>query len=340
MSAYRDQRGFAILTAIFVMVILAMLGAASIALISGAAEQAMDEMRTEEALHVALAGRAYIAGQLKNDSDWSDNAGVMKSFAGGSFTAAYLAQTVDAVRVQIDGTVGGITRQIQQDFARGTIDAWTKAIYTTEDIVSGGAASGDINGPVSAGQTVSTGGGVDFNGDVERNNTRAAIPMPDWNYWQSHADHVISGNYNFTSGTFSGIYYVTGDVTLHANMTLTGTIVSRGRVLSNAQSNIVITAALGNPAIIAEQEVRINGGADISITGWVISTGTLTLTGTSGVTATGGFVAQGDVTFSGNNDIQLTYNRGLAPGFGFYGGAMGGGGEGNYIVFALWKETF
>lgn len=328
-------KGFAVLTVIFVMVIFAVLGTAAVALITGSAQMMTDEYLTQKAFYVAEAGLQYTAGGLKGDTDWSDNAGETKTFGPGSFTTTFLAQTSSTATVQSVGTVGGVARRMQVNFTAGMPEAFKNGIYTEQEVIVSGSSFGDVYGPISAGSDVDESAGVVFHDAIEENNPDASIPTPDWAYWQSVASTVISGNYTFNPGTYSGIYYITGNVTLKQNMTLNGSIIARGRVSANSNDNISIVATAPSPAIFAEDRITINGCANLNIIGWVLSLADITLSGNSDVTGTGGFSAGGDITFSGNTEVDLTFNIDYAP-----SSESVTGGEVSGLTFTNWKETF
>jgi len=330
-------RGFAFLSVVFVMVAFSTIGVGAVAMITGSGSMMEDEYHSQQAFDLANAGIAYEAEQLENDSDWSDNTGYTKTMAPGQFTISYITQSTNQCTVKSVGTVEGVSRAVQQKFSRGSgPKAFEKAIYTEADIDVSGAATGTVDGDVSAGGTVTTDEGVTFEGNVEENNSTAEIPQPDWAYWQAVADHVITRNFNFSPGTYSGIYYITGNTTFNSNVTLNGTVVCEGKVTMNSRSNITINATPPNPAIISGNTLRLNGNSGVTINGYMISTTIATITGNNDMTVTGGVVAEGDITMSGSSISDIVYDPDYAPsGDGFIGGEGGGGGE----TFDGWEET-
>ncbi|MFA4874720.1 MAG: PilX N-terminal domain-containing pilus assembly protein [bacterium] len=328
------KNGFAILTVVFVIVSFAVLGVAAVSMIAGSSKMLMDDYQSAQAFYVAEAGVAYTAEQLMGDGDWSDNAGFTKDFGPGSFTVSYVNKDANTVTIQVDGTVGAITRRIQQQLSSSGSAAFDHGLYAVGSISSGGSSSGFVTGPVSAGGSFSQGGGVVFDGEVENNNASAAIPVPDWSYWEGIADHVISGNYTFSPGTYDGIYYITGSATINNDVTLNGTIVTYGSISCAGNGNISITAAAGNPAILAGGSLSFSGTSNLAILGWVFAVGSATFTGNSDVTVQGGVTAGGSVDITGNTDIGLTFNQSLAPVAGFNGGERAG------ISFGQWRESY
>lgn len=338
MSTRSNRRGFAILTVVFVMVVFAILGIAAVALITGSAQMMTDEYRSQQAFDVAEAGVAYMAEQLENDNDWSDNTGVTVNFGPGSFTITYLHKTATTATIRSDGAVEGITRSVKQEFSSGggTPKAFKTVFYTEQRVTVGGSSSGDIYGPVSAGSEVNSASGIVFHGEVEANNTSASLPTPNWGHWQTVADRTISGNYTFTAGTYSGIYYITGNVTFRSGVTINGTIISRGRVTANNQSNISVIAAVPNPAIFAADRITFSGITGLALRGWVMSQAEVRFTGNANVTGVGGIASKGDIIFTGNSNVGITYDDAYAPAaLGYTGGETEEG-----VDYVLWEETF
>lgn len=227
------KKGFAVLTVIFIVIVFSVLGMASVSLLSGAAERMSDEYHSQQAFNVAEAGVAYAVKQLAADADWSDNVGYVKGFGPGAFTISFSDQSADSATVLSTGTVQGIVRSMSQEVTQtgsGSL-AFSSAIYTEQDInasgqahmnvsgdvVSGGEVRGsgqarvDIAGDLATLDGVSTSGQshVGVSGESSDGYEDAQIPTPDWDYWQSHADHIIEGNVNHGGQgtyTYNGIY--------------------------------------------------------------------------------------------------------------------------------------
>jgi hypothetical protein len=262
-----------------------------------------------------------------------------KSFNPGTFTVTYVAKTNNTATVRVDGTVSGITRSIQQAFTKGGSGkpmAYSTASYTEHNISMGSGVSGDVYGPVSAGGTV-TPSGVTFHDPVDQGNPDASVPTPDWAYWQGVANVVRTGNYTFNSGTYTGIYYVTGNVTFNgnSNTTLNGTVISRGRVTFGTNAVVHITPSGTNPAIYAQQRITAGSNVVADITGWVQSQEYITFGNNNVLNVTGGMASTGNITISKNSDVNITYDQTRAPTVGFSGGEPGGG-----LGESSWQEVF
>ncbi len=432
----RSEQGFAIFTAIFIMVAMAIMGVGAVALISGGAQQMRDEYQSEQAFQVAQAGRAYVAAQLKSDANWSDNTDIASTAMGpGTFTVHYLTSpppTATTATVEVTGTVGGISRKIEQALSKGGSRAFQNAVYigcanpsnpaSCPDFSMTGSGSVMINGDTAmGGDLTQTGSGsMNINGDAEMGggasttgsatttingdasignsslgsgvtvtgttstsvppNTALAIPTPDWTYWENYAKCVgqpgcaytsVTGNKSFAAGTYGSAaspsnWYVTGRVTMTGSGTVTiyGTVMAIGNVSITGSKNVRINGTLitrgtlsntgsgsftngagypaaPNPSIVSQGNVSLTGSGQIALNGWAYSQGRVSLTGSGSLTnTTGGIIAGNGISMTGSGSMSLTYNASYVPVGGFTGGESGSGGEGQYIGFGTWKETF
>ena len=364
-TTFRCGRGFAVVTVVFVMTIFAVLAMTAVALLAGGGRMVMDEYSSQQAFNVAEAGVSYITKQLAEDSDWSDNAGVTKNFGPGSFVISYPVQSADAVTVRSDGTVRGLTRSIVHELGRGAsgILAFDSAIYTGDDITMSGQAHTNVSGDVVAGglvkgsgqarldiagdlatlDGVSTSGQshVGVSGETTEDYEDVEVPTPDWDYWESHADHVINGNVQHggqATYTYSGINYITGSFTVNgqAHVVVNGSIITRGGFNLSGQATITVHPTGNNPAVIAEDHITMNGQSTgtFDIDGWLFSSGDVNMSGQANLDITGGIVSGDDITINGQATFDVTYKEG--PNIGFIGGDQA---EGDAIIFGLWKET-
>ncbi|MBI5699933.1 hypothetical protein HZC35_06520 [Candidatus Saganbacteria bacterium] len=120
----KKNRGFALIVAIFVVVVFAVLGVVAVSLLSGESIMAMRDLHGIQALELAEAGLKHaLAYQLSGDDDWSDNTGYSKNLSPGSFTISYTYNTKNRVTLQVTGVVSGVSRTIQSTVKRGGLPA-------------------------------------------------------------------------------------------------------------------------------------------------------------------------------------------------------------------------
>jgi len=334
----KGRKGFAVLTVIFVMVTFSMLGITAVSLVTGSAEQMRDEYHTQQAFDVATAGLEFVTEQLSGDSDWSDEADFSKNFGPGSFSVTYTDKLATSIVATVAGTVEGITREVMAGFSSGGSGpaAFAKAVYVDGDIVVESDATGDIQGDIAAGGGVGL-GGMTQTGDSEDNNQDSQIPQADWAYWQNVSDYQISGNHTFSTGTYTGIYYITGDVTFSGDgITIQGTIVALGNVDMIGHSDVLISTQSGHPSIVSGGSVSLVGNTGIQISGWIWAAQNFSAVGTSDLLLNGGITAGGDFVMTGNTNVDINYSDKWAPDDGFGGGE----GEGGGVATTVWSEVF
>ena len=127
----------------------------------------------------------------------------------------------------------------------------------------------------------------------------------------------------FKSGeTYTGVYYIKGDVVIESNVTIYGTVVAEGDVNINA-TNVIIEAegdseeewnpVEGYPAIIADGTINMDGMTNSSITGLVYATDDVKMDGTSGVTFEGGLIVGKDLAAKDGEDLSISYGLEIQP---------------------------
>jgi len=178
---------------------------------------------------------------------------------------------------------------------------------------------------------------LNVSGTSVQNYSGADVPAPDWSYWQSVADYTVNGNKTFKKNkTFSGIWYITGNVTIKQNVTINGTIIARGNVIFNRQ-NITINAQGSNPAVISDGNVEVTSNRkNITLNGFVVSTGNFTMGEKARMTVNGGISAEGNVETDEKNHLYVNHDPNRAPNTGFLGGVGGGVG----LSRSTWREVY
>lgn len=116
------RRGQVLMAAVFVLIIVSLIGAALVSLLSSGSFSAYKNLQGAQALNIAEAGVRYtIAASLAADSTWSDNSDFGPvSLSPGTFTVHYVSKTTRACVIDVTGTVGDVSRVIRASlFKRG-----------------------------------------------------------------------------------------------------------------------------------------------------------------------------------------------------------------------------
>ena len=276
------RKGFAIIAAVFLLIVLSALGLFAVSLLSTDTDIALESLSADEAFYIAEAGIPYyIRSQLKYDFDWSDNtAEVTKSFAGGSFTVTPLSSTSNSITLQSSGSITVSGSQVKR-VIKYTLQAPDPAGYESffYALYGGGGpiggrgdlntffTRGNINGDIYLKDDMEKilSGNLNLNGGILEHRSSADIPEVDWAYWQSIADHSYSGDTSFNGTTLTGIYYIDGDAYLD-EVTINGTIIATDDIICGGNGNFVVNPDGGRPGFIAADDLYINPSSDASFT--------------------------------------------------------------------------
>lgn len=298
------NKGFSLIVTIVVIVLLASLGIVGLSLLSTESQSSVDAMLSTKAFFIAEGGLQYYMEQLANtdpEASWVFDANIPATPANeplgiGTFTITVPAEdpsgeptderSNNEIDVWSEAHVTGadgetIVRVVYSRVSRlsgpGNVpEAFYYASYVENHIIFGNDTDGlsDITGDVAAKMNVSIGSGWTHNGNSYPN-TELDFPWADFDKYEEWvedtygAGHVTSGNKTFTVGgsPYSGVYFVGGNVTIDANATINGGIVTRGGVNMNNADGATINASSGLPALISEQAINIQNSSDVALTG-------------------------------------------------------------------------
>jgi len=117
------RNGQIIIAAVFVIVIVAMLGMIAASMLSTESFSVAKNLHGIQALNVAEGGMRYVfATALASDTDWSDNSGFGPiSLNPGAFTVRYITQAKENCIIESVGIVQGVSRTIRASFLKGGI---------------------------------------------------------------------------------------------------------------------------------------------------------------------------------------------------------------------------
>ena len=161
------NRGFALIAAIFIIVVFGILGYAVASLIAVDSVSTSKTLRATQALHIAEAGIRYaITTNIDGDTDWSDNTGFTKSFYNGSFTVSYSSQSKNIINVSSTGTINGISRTVQVYISRSNLpEAFGFGLY----------AGNQGGGPLTIQNSAVVDGDFYYNGAVTMQNSASLV---------------------------------------------------------------------------------------------------------------------------------------------------------------------
>ncbi len=317
-----NRCGVSIVAAVGIMLILSVMGLTGISLLGATSGLAVDYMNAQQAFYISEAGLEWYSKQLEADDDWSDNASLTaNNFANGSFTITVSNCQASSIDVVSTATVAGYENQPAQrvlsEHLNKSIAAFDYAIY----------ASGDINTQQATDLTIT--------GDTEFGVT--GLPVIDFSYYEDIADHKVYENTAFNAGTYSGVWYIEGNVTINSNVTINGSIIATGNVgIPKDGTNVTISAVSPYPALICEGNFNFgNDTSNITITGLVYigadMNGNFLAQKTTDFTVIGVIIVGGNFNLQQSDNVTITYQ---SPG-GDVPGISGGGSP----VSSSWQEV-
>ncbi len=115
------KKGQVIIGAVFVLIIIAILGIVVVSMISTESFSAVKNLHGIQALNVAEGGMNYtMTTALAGDSDWSNNPDFGPvNLGAGFFMVRYVSRGTKDCVVEVTGTVQGVSRTVQTNFKKG-----------------------------------------------------------------------------------------------------------------------------------------------------------------------------------------------------------------------------
>ena len=282
------KKGQIIIAAVFVLIVVAMLGALVVSQLSTQSFSAVKTLAGIQALNVAEGGIRYtVETYLAADPDWSDNLDFGPIALGrGDFSVRYLAKLAKACTFEVTGTVDGVSKKIRASFLKNSLTgiAGEYAIYLggsgeSSSIGSNASIDGDIyisgdlslNSGTISGDATATGyisGGATVTGTTE---SYAPPPpsMPVLNTTYYDQQILIAGGYpgggiTYSNATLSGDYYVNGPVTLGGTINVSGS----ARIVTSRWVAVNNNSTIGNNlTIISDIDISIGNSVNIGTNG-------------------------------------------------------------------------
>ncbi|MFA5090846.1 MAG: hypothetical protein WC510_07500 [Candidatus Omnitrophota bacterium] len=299
----RENKGFVLVAAIIILVLLSSLGLACLSLLSTDINIALDTLRSAKAFFLAEAGMQYIMEDLSVDSDWSDNPDILSEpMAGGEFSVQYLAKTPANATIKFTGKDGDVTRKFTANFSRYS-PAFDHVIYIGGRINDSGATNLNIVG--------------------DQHEQATGLPVVDYAYYEDIADQRIyrpGRTYVFNGGVYYGIWYIEGSVTIRSNVTIYGSVIATESINMNNNSNITIRPTLPYPALVANNDINCRRAINLTVNGLTYAgtdgSGTVILRDTRTVSISGTIIAADVLRLQDSNHVDILYNRqDYPPGF-------------------------
>lgn len=316
-----SKKGQLLITAVFVLIIVAVLGMVAASMISTESFAVARNWNGMQALNIAEAGMRFtIATSLCADSDYSDNTDFGPiSLKPGFFTVRYTFKSQRDCSVEVTGTVTGVSRTVRTKAKK--ISGGLQSIANDYAVYMGGGGTGatlgnnsTINGDAFITGNLIMGNGAAVTGDASATGTitggtvmgsteTGAPPPPsppsleaDYYVGQiglANTSPTYIGNITYSGALSPGAYYIKGNVTIN-DLILTGvtTIVATGTVTLNNNKTV------GNDlTVIAAGAISIGNHCAIGNSGLWYSGTSITIGNVGDVTAGTGtaFITPGNI---------------------------------------------
>ena len=241
-----------------------------------------------------------------------------ESLAGGTYTL-WVENSGSNILITARGETGNIRRTIQQTavLTPAGHPGYKYGQYTDGNVIYTGS-TGVINGDLKMSGNFVGGGGMTINGTVTEKASGITIPTVDFAAYQGIANSVINNNHTFSAGTYSGIWYINGNVTIQSNVTINGSIIATGSINMMNRSNITLNPDMSQfdyPALVTQSNLNGDGLINSSITGSVYALGNMKFNNNLNVTYNIAMMGTGNVEIKNGSGYIFNFQIFLPPYF-------------------------
>lgn len=238
------------------------------------------------------------------------------------------------IRVTARGTVNNIVRTIQETIilTAGVPAAFYYAQFSADDI-DYDDSDGIITGNIAAGDNINNESGMTITGTVTEDST-VAMPTVDLASYAAIATTTVTGNRTFNAGTYSGIWYVSGNATIRDDVMFNGTLIAGGNIVLTNADNFTSTPTSNYPALVANTDINGNNMTEANISGLLFAGDDINMDDGEDNTINGSLIAGDKTSMEDGDDWTITYDADLAsnpPPYFTGGGVIGATGNN-------WKE--
>lgn len=298
-----NNKGIGIIAAIMIILIASVMGIVVTSLLGTGTFNSLNYMYSQQAFFIAEGGLEYYLEQLENQaSSWvtPPTRPADEALGIGTFTITTANEQAGEIDITSTAHITGPYGQTVQRVVTTHVtrlsgpdnppEAFSYASYIRLQANLQNSTNGKVIGALGAEKWIHAWENFDFY-DVDTwdpDNPPAPIADPvgegyvneqmddifpylgesGFASYRADADTVVDGNYTFAEGqTYSGLYYITGTVTIEDNVTINGGIVSNGTINMRHSTGSTITPASGQPALITDSNIDMSNADGIQITG-------------------------------------------------------------------------
>ncbi|MFA5144301.1 MAG: hypothetical protein WC522_09125 [Candidatus Omnitrophota bacterium] len=332
------QKGTILITTFIIMTALLVMTAAFLYMAAGRVKSGGYGLTDAKALWAAEAGLQQVMYKLKNDSGYRSSPTPLDGDVGdGSYSVTVLMDG-STYTVTSTGTVGLSHRTVTQSMVVSAApEAFQYAIHSGNDMAFHNCYGTVSGSDVDAGNNISGESHMDFSGD-HNEYTDTINPSLTISVYEPLADYTDPDNKTFYAGTYSGIWYVHGNVTIRSGVTLNGSIIAEGNISTQSNAVININPSSAYPALVTGTNHNITLNIKNStLNGLIYSSKNITINGNNSNNSISGAIMCGNnFDLTSGNHVTITYDSDIysnpPPGFS-------GGGATTIAVQKDWNET-
>lgn len=304
----KNKEGVVLIFTFMIMVAVAAITMAFLFMTSTRMRGAGYDVASHKALWLAEAGFQDVIFRLGDDAAYRADPGLVSANLGDGSYSVNVTRDGNTYTMVSTGSVSVESRQFSQSVIYG--DVYSNVLYTASTINTKNATNLSITGTQVEGA--------------------ASLLTVDFPYYKGIASpgQDIAGNYTFNSGTYSGIWYITGDVTIKSNVTINGTVVTEKKIKASKNDNIDFNPTSNYPAMIANDDINFDKSENFSSDGLIYAgadgSGKFKLKDADDANVTGVVVSSGKIDLSKSDAVTITYDSSIAddPPPGISGGGI------------------
>lgn len=292
----KNKEGVVLIFTFMIMVAVAAITIAFLFMTSTRMRGTGYDIASHKALWLAEAGFQDVIFRLGDDAAYRADPWLVSANLGDGSYSVNVTRDGNTYTMVSTGSVDVETRQLSQSVIYA--DVYSNVLYTASTIDTNSATNLSITGTQVEGAT--------------------SLLTVDFPYYQGIASpgQDIAGNYTFTAGAYSGIWYISGNVTIESNVTINGSIITEKKITASRESDIDLNPTSNYPAMIANDAINFGRSVNFSSDGLIYAgadgSGNFSLSRATDAGITGIVVADGKIDLSRSDAVTITYDSSIA----------------------------
>lgn len=323
-SLLATNKGIVLILTFIIMATLTAIVAAFLFMTSIQTKASGFDMTYAKALWLADAGLQQALYTLKNDVNYQNNPTILSGSLGEGTYSVSATKDGSIYTFISTGTVLSLQRQIQAS-ASLTSSVLARSIHADGSTVDFTGSTGVINANISCHVQVRNYGGLTINGTVTEDYPMIN-PTIDFDYYKSlaqSAGQLVTGSYTFQNGTYTGVWYVTSQVTIGDNAIINGSVFSDSSIqFADKANNVQISPSVltNYPALAAKNNLSTSatgppaqriGLQNSTINGLVLAQNNIIFDDFKDSTINGTVLAGNNFQMQNGSGITVNYNENI-----------------------------